>query len=106
MVELALNSHYSILIDSYHVKDTERRLYISKCADDIKKVVDLYPMYMYIVVIILVHIQCILVHVWIHSLFLLYPFSIMLCISGVFVHVLVQCILVYVYYIYSLLCPF
>ena len=37
-VELALNSHYSILIDSYHTRDQERRLYIGKCADDIKKV--------------------------------------------------------------------
>ncbi len=38
MVELALDSHSSILIDSYHTKDAEKKTYISKCVEDIKKV--------------------------------------------------------------------
>lgn len=38
MVELALDSHYHILIDSFHMKDHERRVYINKCVEDIKKV--------------------------------------------------------------------
>ena len=38
MVELALDSHSSILIDSYHTKDTEKKTYIAKCVEDIKKV--------------------------------------------------------------------
>ena len=38
MVELALDSHYHILIDSFHMKDHERRIYINKCVEDIKKV--------------------------------------------------------------------
>jgi ubiquitin carboxyl-terminal hydrolase 9/24 len=37
MVELALNSHYSILIDSFHIKDSDKRVYIGKCVEDIKK---------------------------------------------------------------------
>ncbi len=49
-VELALNSHYSILIDSYHIRDQERRLYIGKCADDIKKVliITLYTVHVHV----------------------------------------------------------
>ena len=38
MVELALDSHYHILIDSFHMKDNERRVYINKCVEDVKKV--------------------------------------------------------------------
>ena len=38
MVELALDSHSSILIDSYHTKDAEKKTYIAKCVEDIKKV--------------------------------------------------------------------
>ena len=38
MVELALEAHSSILIDSFHTKDTEKRTYISKCVEDIRKV--------------------------------------------------------------------
>ena len=51
MVELALNSHSSILIDSYHTKDAEKKTYIAKCVEDIKKVILLVMsttyMYMY-----------------------------------------------------------
>ena len=38
MVELALDAHSSILIESYHTKDSERKTYISKCVEDIRKV--------------------------------------------------------------------
>ena len=38
MVELALNSHCTILIDSFHIKDSEKRAYLGKCVEDIKKV--------------------------------------------------------------------
>lgn len=38
MVDLALEAHSSILIDSYHTKEAEKRTYISKCVDDIRKV--------------------------------------------------------------------
>lgn len=38
MVELALESHSTVLIDSYHTKDAEKKYYINKCVDDIKKV--------------------------------------------------------------------
>lgn len=38
MVELALESHSTVLIDSYHTKDAEKKSYISKCVEDIKKV--------------------------------------------------------------------
>lgn len=38
MVELALESHSTVLVDSYHTKDAEKKTYISKCVDDIKKV--------------------------------------------------------------------
>ena len=38
MVDLALEAHSSILIDSYHTKEAEKRTYISKCVEDIRKV--------------------------------------------------------------------
>ena len=38
MVELALESHSTILIDSYHTKEAEKKSYINKCVEDIKKV--------------------------------------------------------------------
>ena len=38
MVELALESHSTVLIDSYHTKDAEKKYYINKCVEDIKKV--------------------------------------------------------------------
>jgi len=38
MVDLALEAHSSILIDSYHTKEMEKRTYISKCVEDIRKV--------------------------------------------------------------------
>ena len=38
MVELALESHCTILIDSYHTKDAEKKSYIKKCVEDIQKV--------------------------------------------------------------------
>ena len=38
MIELALEAHSSILVDSYHTKETEKRAYISKCVEDIRKV--------------------------------------------------------------------
>ena len=38
MVELALDSHHSILIESFHTKDSDKRHYIGKCVEDIKKV--------------------------------------------------------------------
>ena len=38
MVDLALEAHSTILIDSYHTKEAEKRTYISKCVDDIRKV--------------------------------------------------------------------
>ncbi len=38
MVELALESHSTVLIDSYHTKDAEKKTYIAKCVEDIKKV--------------------------------------------------------------------
>ena len=38
MVELALDSHHSILIESFHTKDSDKRYYIGKCVEDIKKV--------------------------------------------------------------------
>ena len=38
MVELALESHASILIDSSHTKETEKKTYINKCVEDIRKV--------------------------------------------------------------------
>ncbi|XP_019857623.1 PREDICTED: ubiquitin carboxyl-terminal hydrolase 24-like [Amphimedon queenslandica] len=37
MVELALDSHHSILIESFHTKDSDKRNYIGKCVEDIKK---------------------------------------------------------------------
>ena len=40
MVELALESHCTVLIDSYHTKDAEKKNYITKCVEDIKKVSD------------------------------------------------------------------
>lgn len=43
MVELALDAHSSILIESYHTKESERRTYISKCVEDIRKVHSLFP---------------------------------------------------------------
>ena len=38
MVELALDAHSSILIESYSMKESERRTYIGKCVEDIRKV--------------------------------------------------------------------
>lgn len=38
MVELALEAHASILIDSSHTKEAEKRNYIVKCVEDIRKV--------------------------------------------------------------------
>ena len=38
MAEQALDAHCSILVDSTHSKDAERKLYIGKCVEDIKKV--------------------------------------------------------------------
>lgn len=38
MVDLALEAHSSILVDSYHTKEAEKRTYISKCVEDIRKV--------------------------------------------------------------------
>ncbi len=38
MVELALESHSSILIDSTHTKEVEKRAYIGKCVDELRKV--------------------------------------------------------------------
>ncbi len=38
MVELALESHSSILVESYHTKEAEKRTYMSKCVEDIRKV--------------------------------------------------------------------
>ena len=38
MVELALDAHSSILIESYSTKEGERRTYIGKCVEDIRKV--------------------------------------------------------------------
>lgn len=38
MIELALEAHSSILVDSYHTKEAEKRAYISKCVEDIRKV--------------------------------------------------------------------
>ena len=38
MVELALEAHSSILIESYHTKEAEKRTYINKCIEDIRKV--------------------------------------------------------------------
>ena len=38
MVELALDAHSSILIESYSTKESERRTYIGKCVEDIRKV--------------------------------------------------------------------
>ena len=38
MVELALDSHCTVLIDSYHAKEAEKKGYIAKCVEDIKKV--------------------------------------------------------------------
>lgn len=35
---MALDAHSSILIESYSMKESERRTYIGKCVDDIKKV--------------------------------------------------------------------
>jgi len=37
MVDLALEAHSSILVDSYHTKEAEKRTYISKCVEDIRK---------------------------------------------------------------------
>ena len=38
MVELALESHSTVLLDSYHTKEAEKKFYINKCVEDIKKV--------------------------------------------------------------------
>lgn len=38
MAEQALDAHCSILVDSTHSKDAERKVYIGKCVEDIKKV--------------------------------------------------------------------
>jgi len=38
MVELALDAHSSILIESTSARDSEKKAYIAKCVDDIKKV--------------------------------------------------------------------
>ena len=38
MAEQALDAHCSILVDSTHSKDVERKVYIGKCVEDIKKV--------------------------------------------------------------------
>ena len=38
MVEQALEAHSSILIESYHTKEAEKRTYMSKCVEDIRKV--------------------------------------------------------------------
>ena len=38
MLELALDAHSSILIESYHTKESERKTYINKCVEDIRKV--------------------------------------------------------------------
>ena len=38
MVELALEAHSSILVESFHTKEAEKRTYISKCVEDIRKV--------------------------------------------------------------------
>ena len=40
MVELALEAHSSILVESFHTKEAEKRIYISKCVEDIRKVRD------------------------------------------------------------------
>ena len=45
MVELALDAHSSILIDSYHTKDAEKKTYIAKCVEDIKKVINAQCVY-------------------------------------------------------------
>ena len=39
MVELALEAHSSILIESYSMKEGERKSYIGKCVEDIRKVI-------------------------------------------------------------------
>ena len=38
MIELALDAHSSILIESTSARDSEKKAYIAKCVDDIKKV--------------------------------------------------------------------
>ena len=38
MAGQALDAHCSILVDSTHSKDAERKVYIGKCVEDIKKV--------------------------------------------------------------------
>ena len=38
MVELALDAHSAILIESTSARDSEKKAYISKCVEDIKKV--------------------------------------------------------------------
>ncbi|CAI8010592.1 Ubiquitin carboxyl-terminal hydrolase 24, partial [Geodia barretti] len=43
MVELALDAHSSILIESYSTKEGERRTYIGKCVEDIRKGVWVVP---------------------------------------------------------------
>ena len=38
MIELALDAHSSILIESTSARESEKKAYIAKCVDDIKKV--------------------------------------------------------------------
>ena len=63
MIELALDAHSSILIESTSARESEKKAYIAKCVDDIKKVCVCVRARVCMQVYVCVHVR---VRMWMH----------------------------------------